>query len=283
MRKNRRNGLNKEQIIMLSASGFVIMALTLTGIYVSQKNRTGEDDGYHIDLSSLEERESEEDVKPQVESPTNIVSSGTAEQEKDQVDMDVDPSFLEEGNEPEIYPWSSTENMPVDVLPEVETEPVKTEEVINTEVVKEDAITVDKLNFGSVNTLKWPVVGNILLNYSMDKTIYFPTLDVYKYNPAVIIESQEGAAVIAPADAVVEEIFFHEEYGNTVRMNLGDGYEILCGQLTDVTAQKGDGIRAGEILGYAASPTKYYAMEGCNIYLKLQKDGTPLNPLSILE
>ena len=53
MRKRGKGGLNREQIIMLSASGFVIMALTLTGVYVSKKADNNKGDGYSIDLSSL--------------------------------------------------------------------------------------------------------------------------------------------------------------------------------------------------------------------------------------
>ncbi len=34
--------------------------------------------------------------------------------------------------------------------------------------------------------------GAVIMSYSMDKTVYFQTLDQYKYNPAVIIESAEG-------------------------------------------------------------------------------------------
>ena len=38
--------------------------------------------------------------------------------------------------------------------------------------------------------LLWPMEGNVIINYSMDSTVYFPTLDQYKYNPAVIKSMQ---------------------------------------------------------------------------------------------
>ena len=43
------------------------------------------------------------------------------------------------------------------------------------------------VNFTDNDTLTWPVAGNVILDYSMDSSIYFPTLKQYKYNPALVI------------------------------------------------------------------------------------------------
>lgn len=45
----------------------------------------------------------------------------------------------------------------------------------------------------------WPMEGNVILNYSMDSTIYFATLDQYKYNPAVIIAGEVNNKVYSVA------------------------------------------------------------------------------------
>ena len=46
----------------------------------------------------------------------------------------------------------------------------------------------------------WPIVGDVLVNYSMDKTVYFPTLQQYKYNPAIVIAANKGDSITAAAD-----------------------------------------------------------------------------------
>ena len=56
------------------------------------------------------------------------------------------------------------------------------------------------LSFSEKDVLLWPVDGNVLMNYSMDHTIYFATLDQYNYNPALIIEGQVGQDVRAAAE-----------------------------------------------------------------------------------
>ena len=90
------------------------------------------------------------------------------------------------------------------------------------------------LNFTDTNRLAWPVMGNVILGYSMDTTTYFPTLDQYKCNPANIIQSDVSTPVMAPADARALEIGSNEEIGNFIKLDLGNDYSAVCGQLKEI-------------------------------------------------
>jgi len=138
------------------------------------------------------------------------------------------------------------------------------------------------LNFTESEALVWPIVGNVLVNYSMDRTVYFSTLQQYKYSPAIVIEAIEGEGIAAAADGKVIDIYEDPEIGTAVVMDLGDGYELTYGQLTDLTVSVGNYVTCGEIIGKVAKPTKYYSVEGTNVYFKLTKDGQPVNPMSKL-
>ena len=65
------------------------------------------------------------------------------------------------------------------------------------------------------------------MNYSMDKTVYFQTLDQYKYNPALIISGAEGDQVISSAPGIVKSIDVTAETGTTVNDDIGNGYELF--------------------------------------------------------
>ncbi len=138
------------------------------------------------------------------------------------------------------------------------------------------------LDFNEEDGLVWPIVGDILLNYSMDKTIYFPTLQQYKYNPAIVISANEGENITAAADGRVISVSYDTQLGNTVVMDLGNGYELTYGQLDNITVSEGSYTAAGDIIGTVAYPTKYYSLEGANVYFKLTKDKEPINPLQKL-
>ena len=124
------------------------------------------------------------------------------------------------------------------------------------------------LDFTDTDKLSWPVSGNIVLGYSMDTTTYFPTLDQYKVNPANVIQSEVSTPVSAPADARVVSVGTNEEIGNYVDLDLGNGYTAVCGQLKEIPVVENEYVRQGDLLGYVAEPTKYYALEGTNVFFE---------------
>ena len=138
-------------------------------------------------------------------------------------------------------------------------------------------------HFTEDSELLWPVDGQVIMNYSMDKTVYFSTLDQFKYNPALIISSQAGNPVVAAAKGIVESIDINEETGTTLTMNIGDNYELIYGQLKEVAVAQGDVVEQGELLGYVSEPTKYYCEEGSNLYFAMKKDGQVTDPCLYLE
>lgn len=139
------------------------------------------------------------------------------------------------------------------------------------------------LDFQEEDGLVWPIVGDVLINYSMDRTIYFPTLEQYKYNPAIVIAATQGEMISAAADGRVTSVTYDPTIGNTVVMDLGNGYELTYGQLENITVSEGSYVNVGDGIGTVASPTKYYSIEGTNVYFKLTKDGVPVNPMSRLQ
>lgn len=150
------------------------------------------------------------------------------------------------------------------------------------EAVPAGASAQRELSFGESDSLVWPIVGNVLVNYSMDKTVYFATLEQYKYNPAIIISAVEGEDITAAADGRVTAIYQDPQIGTAVVMDLGGGYELTCAQLKDLTVKEGDYVDCGTVIGKVAAPTKYFSVEGSNVYFKLTLNGKPVNPLNLL-
>lgn len=140
----------------------------------------------------------------------------------------------------------------------------------------------NKLHFDQETGLLWPVNGNILMEYSADKVVYFKTLAQYRTNPALVIAAKKGTEVKASADGVVTGISTSEETGRTVTMDIGDDFSVIYGQLTDITVQKGDSVSEGQVLGKIAAPTKYYSVEGANLYYQIKEKGETVNPMVLL-
>lgn len=164
-----------------------------------------------------------------------------------------------------------------------EEETTETEVVVSEETTYTgNTATAAQPNFTESSQLLWPVNGNVLMSFSMDKSIYFSTLDQYKYNPALIISGALNDNVIAAAPGIVKSIDSLRETGTTVNVDLGNGYECFYGQLKDVKVKVGDYVEAKDVIGYINEPTKYYSVEGANLYFEMRKDGQPVNPLDYM-
>ncbi len=289
-RNRMRGGAGKERAIMLAASVFVLSALTLTGVYVKENNTKKNDDGYSVDLSSLEKNNNTVTEKAEgIEEEKN--TSLSVQNPDAQYEMDLDLEAVLEDGELENTDLAKKDTQTSETSEATEAQDAKEDiqkedgaepESKSSESASVSTTTWKALEFSEESSLVWPTVGEILINYSMDKTVYFPTLAQYKYNPAIIISAAEGKTIVAAADAQITEIFTDSEIGNAVRMDLGNGYELIYGQLADIQVSKGAYVSAGDVIGTVSAPTKYYSVEGSNLYVKLSKDGTPINPLTLL-
>ena len=167
-----------------------------------------------------------------------------------------------------------------DIQAEIEEKPEIEEEM---EIIEQEIFIDPPLAFQDTEVLMWPIDGNVIIPYSMEQTVYFSTLDQYKYNPALIISGEIGEEVWAATDGEVTSITTDAKTGTTVTVNLGDGYEAIYGQLGEVHVKEGEKVEKGFLIGYLGEPTKYYSEEGCNLYFQLVKDGEPVNPLQYLD
>ena len=138
------------------------------------------------------------------------------------------------------------------------------------------------LSFSENSLIEWPASGSVLINYSMDKTTYFPTLDQYKLSPGISVGAVEGAPVTAAVNGTVYSIEQDAQTGTTLTMELGNGYQAVYGQLEDLTVSEGDTVKKGTTLGYIAQPTKYYSKEGTNLYFAMKRNGEPVDPIQYL-
>lgn len=147
----------------------------------------------------------------------------------------------------------------------------------------EAAAAIQKLKFNKKSSLAWPVQGNILLEYNMKNTVYFSTLNEYKCNPSIVIQSEEGQKVCAAADGVVTELGQDDELGVYMKVALGNDYVATYGQIINPEAEVGTAVKAGQTLAYVNKPTRYYTKEGDNLYFKLTRKDKPVDPLNFLD
>lgn len=180
-----------------------------------------------------------------------------------------------------------------DKLDEKSEEPTEVNTEEKTEAAKQETETAEPkkeptdeelgLCYDGSESLTAPLVGNIIIPYNMNNTVYFETLDQYKCSPGMYIEAMEGDQVKAAYKAQVTEITCDPEFGNIMKLNLGNGFEVTYGQLLDVKATIGQVVEAGDVIATVSEPTRYYSKEGTHLYFAITKDGEPVDPELLIE
>lgn len=293
MRKfGRKNAKRGEVIAMVLTSVFVLSVLTVTGIYIKNRNSAKEQDGYYIDFDALEAEMN--DKVNQIEAGNDLDYTGTEEEfDYSQQNAEaVQSGSVEKEEKDENIVKNQAVKTPLDeeIVVQTESNPVTDNTVSEISPTNGDVAAgsssvtnIPALSFSEEESLVWPIVGSVIINYSMDKSVYFATLDQFKYSPALVVSATEGEQITAATDAVITRIYQDNELGNVVEMDLGDGYTLTYGQLHDVVVSAGQYVTTGQLIAQAGKPTKYYSVEGCNVYFKLTKDGEPVNPMTYLE
>lgn len=249
----------KEKTIRLAISGafLVVVLLTAITIYQAKSNRGKEDQN----LAKTEENVTEKNT-------SEIRIDGKAKDKKDMETKNVSGKAVKD----------TTPGQTKEETKEAEQNEKKVNDKNKSTTAPTQAEALASLDFSEKTLIEWPVSGSVLMDYSMDKTVHFKTLDVYKYNPALIISAKADEDVKVVANSKVVSITDDDETGKTITMDMGNGYKAVYGQLKDVTVAVDQVVNAGAVIGSINAPTEYYTKEGNNLYFGMSKDDKALDP-----
>lgn len=143
------------------------------------------------------------------------------------------------------------------------------------EEIKKLAVTA---SFGEEyrgGTMQWPIYGHytITSNYGMRT---HPITGVYKLHTGVDISATIGSDFTAIADGIVVKAEYNGAYGNMVIIDHGGGVQTLYAHGSQIIAQVGQEVKAGDIVlkvgstGYSTGPHAHF---------EIRINGSPVNPL----
>lgn len=276
--------MTKNRIIRYAANTALLAVLAAAGIGVYQLGTAPSEEKIIQEETKLQPTEQETEDEAMVDAGTTEVEADLKNAEEGNLlgsdaTEDTGDSSDREGNN-----FAETESGESNSGTEAEENSIDMEgaDAKQTTDVSAGAVSLPELSFSEDTLMQWPVNGNILLDYNMDQTTYFPTLDQYKLSPAIAVQAVEGAPVTASVRGTVYSVEEDPQTGTTVTMELGDGYQAIYGQLKDLAVSEGETVEQGETIGYIAAPTKYYSKEGSNLYFAMKQNGEPVDPIMYL-
>ncbi len=274
------NQMFKDKLFLVMLVLGLLTIVAAAGVVTMQRGNGGQENPY-VDMQEQQEFLAE-DLEPEV---PLAGASDASEYDPQQMDMTQPKENAELAlQESQGNAYASPDDQAAMTGTGMQYAAEMDEEIQAQEVgVGLDAATALVLDFSETSKMLWPHRGNIVLDYSMDSTIYFPTLEQYKCNPGLVIQADVSEPVYAPANARVLEIGMNEEIGNFVVLDLGNEYTAVCGQLKEVPVSEGEYLEQGQLLGYVAEPTKYYTIEGSNVFFEMKCQEKAVDPLDYME
>ena len=222
---------------------------------------------------------------PEVQSPD--VWLGDADEKEQNPSEVADNQEVE--NPSEVADGSQVAENPDETkVPEVQNpsqvaeQPKETEEPEQAEVLSPGLIA-EQLDFDKAAGLLRPISGEVIIPYSPDHGVYYQTLDQFSASEAMVFASTVGTEVKAAAKGVVTGIEEDVRTGTTVTLALGNDTSLVYGQLNVTDLEEGDVLEAGECIGTVAEPTRYYVVEGPNLYFKVLEGEKSINPAELLK
>ena len=128
-----------------------------------------------------------------------------------------------------------------------------------------------------------PSVGGLLMPANGPVTSYFgyryhPILHFTRFHAGLDIGAGWGSPIVAAADGQVIGAGWSGGYGREVQIAHGSGIVSLYGHMSEIVAQPGSFVHAGQLIGYVGSSG---LSTGPHLHFEVRQSGQPVNPLGV--
>jgi murein DD-endopeptidase MepM/ murein hydrolase activator NlpD len=107
---------------------------------------------------------------------------------------------------------------------------------------------------------------------------YHPILHFTRFHAGVDIGAGWGSPIVAAADGQVAAAGWGGGYGREVQIAHGGGLTSIYGHMSEVVAQPGNYVHAGQLIGYVGSSG---LSTGPHLHFEVRQGGQPVNPLAV--
>ena len=107
---------------------------------------------------------------------------------------------------------------------------------------------------------------------------YHPILHFTRFHAGLDIGASWGSPIVAAGDGRVIAAGCAGGYGREVQIAHGGGITSLYGHMSEIVAEPGSYVRAGQLIGYVGSSG---LSTGPHVHFEVRVGGTPVNPLGV--
>jgi murein DD-endopeptidase MepM/ murein hydrolase activator NlpD len=107
---------------------------------------------------------------------------------------------------------------------------------------------------------------------------YHPILHFTRFHAGIDIGAGWGSPIVAAAPGRIVTAGWGGGFGREVEIAHGGGFTSIYGHMSEIVAQPGAFVRAGQLIGYVGSSG---LSTGPHLHFEVRRSGTPVNPLGV--
>ena len=209
---------------------------------------------------------------------------------------DISKSMLSTEEIIGLIPNSLEDTKDVDTILSKTIEEVK--EDINNNTIEETAVTEENLTEETQTPaieepkeivkkelrFAYPVEGEIIREFAMEKLIYSPTLDEWTTHQGFDIKADRTTVVKAAEEGTVVAIKNDPRYGLTIIIEHQDGFKtVYSNLLTTEFVSEDEHVEKGQTIGTVGNSAVFEIADEPHLHFEIIKDGEYLNPEEYLK
>ncbi len=193
--------------------------------------------------------------------------------------QDYFPAVMSSTNETE-------EVLTVDIPNEKNEEIAKTNEINTTKSKTEKAAGNTKKNTEEKvketpkePVFKYPVEGEIVVDYAKDKLVYSSTLGEWVTHLGVDIKAEKTTVVKASEEGTVKSIKNDPRYGLTVVIDHTNGFStVYSNLLTAEFVSIGEKVKSGQTIGTVGNTASFEILDEAHLHFEILKNNEQVDP-----
>lgn len=161
-------------------------------------------------------------------------------------------------------------------------ETTKTKKTTNDKSVKTSNIQPNKEEKVMENKdpiFKYPVEGEIILEYAKEKLVFSNTLGEWITHLGIDIKADKTTVVKSSADGKIKSIKDDPRYGLTVVVEHNNGLcSVYSNLLTAEFVKIGEKVTQGQTLGTVGNTASFEILDESHLHFEILKDGNQIDP-----
>ncbi|WP_312812842.1 M23 family metallopeptidase [Sedimentibacter sp.] len=141
----------------------------------------------------------------------------------------------------------------------------------------------DSENSDNLNTMKLPLDGEIIREFTMDDLIYYEAIGEWRVHRGVDIQPKDTLMIESALAGTVELVNTSEIMGTEIIIDHGNNIKTLYSNLVTASVKVGEQVQQGHVIGNVGKVASIESADGAHLHFELLVDGKNVNPLDYIK